>query len=291
MLRLYPRAWRERYGAEVAALLDHHRASPWTVLDVALGAVDAHLHRDLLPGRIVSMAHRLRTSEIAIFCAYMLFFVPWLALQRVPDPTPEWRADVARHPELALAFNAMEVAGGVALLAIVAGGVPLLVAALRRAVIGRRRDVLLPFAAAVVLVVLYVALTVAVYVVTSSRPGSGIRPLRPIDIVLSGIWLLASLFGAVAGPYLISLAIARSDLGAGILRLALIPAAVATVAIAVGVGAALALTVLSAQRSPDLYNPDLSPVVVALMVAAAALALFALWRGLTTRPDAAAGAA
>ena len=231
------------------------------------------------------MAHRIRTSEIAIFCAYILFFIPWLALLRTPDPTLEWVADVARHPELAPLFNAMKFAGFVAFLAIAAGAVPVGIAALRQALVGGRREVLLPLGLAALVTILYIALTVVVFLIISGRPGTGIRPLRPLDAVLSLIWLAASLAGAVAGPYLVARAIARSDLSLGVLRLALFPAVVASAAIAAGTAAALALTVDSAQRSPDLYNPIASPIALLLMLAATALAVVALWRALTVRPD------
>jgi|SRR5581483_1765378 len=52
LLRLYPRAWRERYGDEFLAML---ASSEWTIarqLDVARGAADAWLSRDV--GHIVS---------------------------------------------------------------------------------------------------------------------------------------------------------------------------------------------------------------------------------------------
>jgi hypothetical protein len=41
MLRLYPPAWRRRYDAEMAALLEQHESSFATVLDLGRGAVDA----------------------------------------------------------------------------------------------------------------------------------------------------------------------------------------------------------------------------------------------------------
>lgn len=44
MLRLYPAAWRARYGEEFAAVLDSQRASVGLVLDVFAGAIDARLH-------------------------------------------------------------------------------------------------------------------------------------------------------------------------------------------------------------------------------------------------------
>jgi hypothetical protein len=43
LLRLYPRAWRRRYEDEFAALLEHHPTSPRLILDIILGAIDAHL--------------------------------------------------------------------------------------------------------------------------------------------------------------------------------------------------------------------------------------------------------
>jgi hypothetical protein len=42
LVRLYPRAWRERYGAELDALLAETAATPGAVVDVALGAARAH---------------------------------------------------------------------------------------------------------------------------------------------------------------------------------------------------------------------------------------------------------
>jgi hypothetical protein len=44
ILRCYPRAWRERYGDELADLIAREPHSPRLALDLALGALDAHLH-------------------------------------------------------------------------------------------------------------------------------------------------------------------------------------------------------------------------------------------------------
>jgi hypothetical protein len=46
LLRLYPRTWRARYEAEVAAVLEQHGCTPRTLVDLAAGALDARL---LLP--------------------------------------------------------------------------------------------------------------------------------------------------------------------------------------------------------------------------------------------------
>jgi hypothetical protein len=43
LLRLYPKAWRQRYEAEMKALLDQHEVTIVTRLDLLRGAVDASL--------------------------------------------------------------------------------------------------------------------------------------------------------------------------------------------------------------------------------------------------------
>ena len=44
LLRLYPQAWRERYGDELLALLQDRPASLTDHLDLIRGALDARLH-------------------------------------------------------------------------------------------------------------------------------------------------------------------------------------------------------------------------------------------------------
>lgn len=44
LLRLYPQAWRERYGDELFALLEEHPATLTDHLDLIRGALDARLH-------------------------------------------------------------------------------------------------------------------------------------------------------------------------------------------------------------------------------------------------------
>jgi hypothetical protein len=63
ILRLYPRAWRERYGDEIVALLEEHPASPLDHLDLIRGAFDARLHpqvpgADVVPEQETPMARK-----------------------------------------------------------------------------------------------------------------------------------------------------------------------------------------------------------------------------------------
>jgi hypothetical protein len=45
LLRLYPRAWRARYGDEMLALLEQHHPSMRTRVNLLRGALDAQLHK------------------------------------------------------------------------------------------------------------------------------------------------------------------------------------------------------------------------------------------------------
>ena len=48
LLRLYPKAWRSRYGAELASILDAQPPGLMDRLDLVRGAFDAHLHPELV---------------------------------------------------------------------------------------------------------------------------------------------------------------------------------------------------------------------------------------------------
>src|SRR5262249_1318490 len=68
LLRLYPRAWRDRYGAELAELLAQEPVSALAILYVVGGAVDAHLHPHLAtPANRDSAQYRLRATVITVF--------------------------------------------------------------------------------------------------------------------------------------------------------------------------------------------------------------------------------
>jgi hypothetical protein len=61
LVRLYPRAWRDRYEAEFLALLAERRPSARDTLDTVGGAIDAHLHPQLAGPEIEPMpwTHRI----------------------------------------------------------------------------------------------------------------------------------------------------------------------------------------------------------------------------------------
>ena len=70
ILRLYPRAWRERYGDEMLAMLDARPASLSDRFDLVRGAFDARLHPQVrgaaTPEKEIPVSQRLLGSMAAL---------------------------------------------------------------------------------------------------------------------------------------------------------------------------------------------------------------------------------
>jgi len=264
LVRLYPRAWRRRYGEEMAAILRAQHVMAWTLADLALGAVDAQLHSNLEPEGVLSVGQRVRASEVAIFVAAVVFGAAWLAiLHAARDPLSVWEAAAAAHPAMASTFTVIQIAGLVAVLAATA----------RLAVLLRSQGAA-PLGNVALMVPAWLALTVVVWAIAASRPGTGIRPLRPVDTILEFVWLLASAAAAVGCALWLAQAVRRSEAGEGRLRLALWPAAGATTAMAVALVAVALLTV----QAPTVVGSSVV-VLLAMMTVGVVLAGSALRRG------------
>jgi hypothetical protein len=90
LLRLYPRAWRERYGDEMLALLEAQPASLLDRLDLIGGAIDAHLHPQVRgaenPDKESSVSTRVLALVAAIGgLAWMAGFAIWLTSPLDPE--------------------------------------------------------------------------------------------------------------------------------------------------------------------------------------------------------------
>ena len=126
VLALYPEGWRARYGPEIDEALEHRGVTPFTLLDLAASALYAHRHPELAPTEVLSMSARQRSSVISVLAATIVFAVGWAAVLSVRDPLPPWLAAADRHPDLRLAVGAVQAAGALAILAVLAGGLVLL---------------------------------------------------------------------------------------------------------------------------------------------------------------------
>lgn len=153
VLRLYPRAWRERYLAEMLHVIEQQPVTLWTLGDFLLGGVDARLHPHLLPRRLIAMQQQLRTSAIALFLGIVLFGLAWVGVLQVRDPLPAWIAVTQRYPATLYTFDVAQSMGPLAILAYCVGGVRIVWSALGDALAQRRRGVLLAILAVGVAIV------------------------------------------------------------------------------------------------------------------------------------------
>ena len=86
---IYPLAWRERYGDEFEMLLEECLHSPLDVLDILLGALDAHLDSPhAMNWRTLNMINKLRTSILLVFAGYIGFVLGGLSLYGLADDSP-----------------------------------------------------------------------------------------------------------------------------------------------------------------------------------------------------------
>jgi len=85
LLQLYPRAWRQRYGEELQSLIAARPPNARDRLDLVLGAIDAHLHPELVTSEQTAARpmRDLTPSDLRIArrlgVGAMLGAVAWLA--------------------------------------------------------------------------------------------------------------------------------------------------------------------------------------------------------------------
>ena len=259
LLRLYPATWRERYGDEFEALLEQCRPSPMILFDVIRGALDARLRLSAGTGRMPAMLDRLRSSEIAVFWAFVAFVVAGLGFQKMSEDAA--KAGVMQtYPAVGAAFHVV-VAGAVfALVAVLAGGLPLALAALNYARSHRRWDI--PLLLAVPALALagwvgYMILLTGVLLRGTSHTNFGEPGGMAVLFSVIGLFVLVAAVSAAA----VSLAIARSEIDERLYRFAFWPAAVATAAMAAVSIAVVAWGLGLAATAPRFFGVDGGPMV------------------------------
>jgi hypothetical protein len=245
LLRLYPEIWRERYGEEFTALLEQCRLSPMMLFDVLLGALDARIEPQDTTGRILQMIERPRRTAIIVFCAYIAFVVSGLGYQKMTEEVVKSRLGDT-YPAIGISFLTVEIGAAVALLAVLAGGLPIAYTALRQALAARRRDIFVLFAVPPVALAVWLGYTVLLL--------SGHHPPALLDIRLPLTWIGLFLLAAIASTVAVSIAVARSAIGEQLLRFALGSAVVATLAMAAMFVAVLVWGLALRADAPQIFN-------------------------------------
>lgn len=113
LLALYPRVWQRRYGDELADLLLREGLSAGGILDLVLGALDAHVNLPRLMKGWCAVHERLRRRVVLVFAAAAVYAASVYGLLETRDHVSfaASPARVAGTVTVALAWGAMAVAG------------------------------------------------------------------------------------------------------------------------------------------------------------------------------------
>jgi hypothetical protein len=291
LVGLYPRAWRERYEEEFRAMLEQRRTSLSDLVDVALGALDAWVRPQVAVegGRLV--ISRMRSSLLAVLWAWAGFVAAGVGFQKMTE-YEDFVGAARANPVVGLSFDVVVVGAVVALIAIVVGGTPIALAAIRGALVEGRRDVSLLFCVPLFSAAAFLGyVLVLVKVISTSLGRLAVHDAVNVALFLSlaGTFLLS----AAASAGAVSVAVSRSELGARFYRFALFPGTLAALAMGVVLVATVVWGLALRAQAPALFSGDegilATPtaatwlVIVAVMAACACAASAAMLRGLRAR--------
>jgi hypothetical protein len=283
-LRLYPLAYRRRYGDEMLALLDERPSTRHTVLDLLRGALVAHVRPADGPAGTVGPADRVRASTSGILLCWIFFAAAGFGFYKSTEDYPFSEAGHA-HPVLSNAHLAVQALALMASAAVVLGALPLIAAAVAQArrEPGAWRLIWRPLAP----VIGFAALTaVFIAIAHTQAPNNGTAFGHGASIV----WAIAGLGSGVACVLACRAALFATPVGAARLKIALTAGTLVTIAmVAIAAATALYAIALAADASQLAGEPNgpfglLSVrasliVAVIVMVAAGALATVTTLRG------------
>lgn len=308
LLLVQPPGFRREYGDSIAQVfrqtcLDAYRSQgplglvrllPPAFADVIFGA--AAEYSTLLAHVLKGSSHMLqsrqyRRSASIIFAAFIAFVIAGIGFQKTNEDIMKTSLPTT-YPILAIAYYAMMAGAVVALLAVLIGGIPVALAALRYGVANRRNDILARFAMPPI--VLLVLIAAGVIVFTNNIGGNTPATIHsPQRIAAIGALVVLLIVGAIVSTYAVLSAIARSQISGRLLRFTLLPGVLATIAMVVMVAAHVLWSFGLWQDAPTLFfgNEGIlatstlvgTVVQVVIMVVAALLALGALIRGFSAR--------
>ena len=309
LTHLYPRSWRDRYAVEFDAMLEQCLHSPLDVVDVMLGALDAHLQ--LLNGenvnwRLMNMLNKLRTTILIVFAAYIGFIVAGMVLVGMLDDSPMIPFMKTDLPS-SLAMTIIRIGAVVGLLAIIIGGLPLAITVIRRALTVDRS------ALGFLMVPVFSFLALVLYVGFMLLIGTGrvriagvVLAVQPDNFPLGNKLLIAGLLlvfilGAIVSTLAVwkvishtnieheKYQVAGSEINIDIYKFAYTPAVIATISMAIILAATLIWSWLVFSSLPQVLAGNYALLltstqawiygIIALMVICTAAAVLGVVRG------------
>jgi hypothetical protein len=258
VLAAYPASWRARYGAELEDVLDQHRLTLSTVVDLTSGALDAHRHTELRASEMVSGSGKLRSSFVSLLLASGVFALAWAAVLSVRLRSSIGHAnDIQDHADIGRAISLVQVAGAISLVAILACAVLVASASRRR---GRQHgELALPLGLGLAVSATFVGL--------GRMAGTGMENLGEGGQLL----LLAVLVWAVGAACVVRM-IGPGRQDPTLLRRGLTLGRIGLIGMAVTLAGSVVLTVTVSVEAPSM-GPELLPIFpMAVAVAWAAAA-------------------
>ncbi len=295
LVRLYPQTWRSRYGEEFLAFLEQRPISFLARVDLFFGALDAHLHPELgttgmsLYERVLQMLFTLRRSLLTIFCAYIGFILAGWAFQKMTE-YDDFVEAARTHSVVGLSFNLIVIGAVVALLAVLAGGLPIAVTVIRFALAQKRRGPLLLLAVPILAFAVFLGTTLLLEAL--HRPGNHLSPVWQI-FLHRGVFFGTLIAAAIAGAGSVCFAVVHSEISEKLLRFAVLPSILATISMALVLAATITWGLGLRDGAPQLFAGNDGLVgssttgtwlgIVIAMAIATVLAALSLLRGLSAR--------
>lgn len=289
LMALYPEAWRERYEEEFLALLEQCPLSLMSLLDVMVNALDAHLHSTAVFGRMLTMLQRLRSTAITVFCAYIVFVLAGLGFWNM---TEDDMKSLNVHPAIALPYYALQAGAIIALLAVLAGGLPIALAVARRAFVTRRWRPLLLLAVPPISLAVWIGYTF--FMLQLSRILEDGNHTHPLNHIIGVSWLGLFLLAAAVSTSAVVTAVRQSEISLSLFRFATrIPATLATLSMAAMLSATIVWGIALKIVAPQVFNGSYGIyliganmavswlLVIVVMAGAIAVAAVSTWRGLS----------
>lgn len=225
-VRLFPGAWRDRYGVEFEALLAETPPTPGTLFDVLVAALDARLHPTGPRRRWPLTIERLRMHELIVFVAWVVFVAAGLAFQRATEGQP-FTTIADGQPIVGLAMDAIVVGAIVSLVAVLVAGVPIGLAIAASAVrAGEWRQLVL---LAVPAAALAVWLGITFLLLSIGAPD----PTDPWRVLVFLVWAATFLLAAAVSTVAVGAAALHGEVDGRLYRRAAAPALATAAAMAV----------------------------------------------------------
>lgn len=296
LIRLYPHTWRERYEDEVLAMLEQQRSLSFSDgVNLFFGALDVHLHPHLgttgmtLYERILAMFVTLRRSLLTIFCAYIGFILAGAAFQKMTE-YHDFTETAQTNSIVGLSFNLVVIGAFVALLAVLAGGLPIAIAIVKSALTQKRYGSLLLLAIPILAFAVFLGTTLLLKAIY--QPGNHLSPVGPL-LLDRGLFFGTFIAAAIASTGAVCFAVARSEISRKLLCFAVLPSILATLSMVLVLAATIIWGLGLRDAAPQLFAGNDGIVgssttgtwlaIVIAMAIATVLAAVSLLRGLSAR--------